>query len=194
MNIMTSRANVRRIAIASILPMLPIVGCGPSYRTLRHEGMTTMATGSYGSAKWFFLQADQKKPRQVDNLYDLATCYLMLAKDDFQHKYYAAAMREVNNAIDFFGRAIDGHPGHPPALEGKRLAPELHGRADDPVAQFDALEKIEADFAEGNKDTDAEAGIEKEDSSEVKTLKRTPLKAPKPSNQPRQENPEGGPK
>lgn len=134
MNTMTSRANVRRIAIAAVLSMLPLVGCGPSYRTLRHEGMSTMATGSYGSAKWFFLQADQKKPRQVDNLYDLATCYLMLAKDDFQQQYYAAAMRDVNNAIDFFGRAIDAHPGHQPAIEGKSMALELKGQFDAALA------------------------------------------------------------
>lgn len=55
---------------------------------------------------------------------------------------------------------------------------------EDPVERFDAIEKIEKEFADSNDDElDRAAGIEKEDTDEVKDLKRRLHKAQKRSNQ-----------
>lgn len=69
---------------------------------------------------------------------------------------------------------------HEKALEVWK-AEQDHG--DDPVALFNARKAIEEKFAEGDSDTDKEAGIEKSDSPEVRELKRKLAKAQKASNQ-----------
>lgn len=53
----------------------------------------------------------------------------------------------------------------------------------DPVEQFDAIEKIEKEFAENTDELDKAAGVEKEDTAEVKDLKRKLHKAQRSSNQ-----------
>jgi len=56
--------------------------------------------------------------------------------------------------------------------------------ADDAVALFEALEKIEEEFAEADPAIDKEAGIEEDDSPKVKELKRELAKERRASNQP----------
>ena len=54
----------------------------------------------------------------------------------------------------------------------------------DAVERFDAIEKIEQEYAEDTADLDKEAGVEEGDSAEVKTLKRKLAKAQRTTNQP----------
>lgn len=55
--------------------------------------------------------------------------------------------------------------------------------ADNPVALFEAMEKIEEEFSESNSEIDEAAGVSKEDNAEVADLKRRLHKAEKRSNQ-----------
>ncbi|MHC4696858.1 MAG: tetratricopeptide repeat protein [Planctomycetota bacterium] len=119
------------VTIAALFSVMPLVGCGPNYRELRHQGQTLMLDGAIGSACVFFKQAEERKPRDVQNLHDLGTCSLLLAKGRFQQMNHAAAMREVDAAIAYFSAAIDAHPSHQASLEGKNIALELKGQFDE---------------------------------------------------------------
>ncbi|RME38786.1 MAG: hypothetical protein D6788_06750 [Planctomycetota bacterium] len=104
------------------------IGCGPHYRTLRREGQSLMAAGKFAAAKQLFLQAEDKSPRHVDNLTDLGACSVMLARQRLAEMNQAAALREVDDAIAYYSRALDVYPGHQPAIEGKNVALELKGQ------------------------------------------------------------------
>lgn len=56
--------------------------------------------------------------------------------------------------------------------------------ADDPVAEFEAIEKIHKEYAVNTTELDAAAGVKEDDSDEVKELRRRLHKAEKASNQP----------
>ena len=119
------------VAVAAGLSVMPLVGCGPGYRELRRHGQLAMLDGAIGPACIFFKQADEHKPREVENLHDLGACSILLAKEKFQQMNHAAAMREVDAAVAYFTAAIDAQPGHQASLEGKNIALELKGQFDE---------------------------------------------------------------
>jgi len=118
----------RTLPVLLALPLF--TGCGPTYRQLRHQGQQALLDGAYGPARMFFVQADQRKPRQVDNLHDLGACSVMLARERLAQMNHAAAMRELDDAIAYYDRAIDTHPGFQAAIEGKSVALKLKGEMD----------------------------------------------------------------
>ncbi len=128
--------HVRRIlrgvtvSVAVCAPMLA-TGCATmEYRDQRWHGQNLMITGMYGAARNFLEQADAIKPRQVENLHDLGTCCVMVARDRFDQQNHAAAMRELEAAIAYYSHALDVYPGHQPSIQGKNVALELQGQFD----------------------------------------------------------------
>lgn len=117
------------LSLVTVL-LLSQTGCGPTYLQLRREGQRAMLNEQYGAARILLQQAEEKKRRDVQNLHDLGTCSVMLAKDRFDQRNQPAAMREVDAAIAYFSCAIDAHPGHQASLEGKRIALKLKGQFD----------------------------------------------------------------
>lgn len=110
---------------------LPLTGCGPNYRELRLEGQRAFLGGAYGAARVLYRQAEEKKPRAVENLHDLGACSVMLARERFEQKNHPAALREVDEAIAYYRQAIDAHPGHRASLRGLNIALELKGQFDE---------------------------------------------------------------
>ncbi len=108
-----------------------LTGCAPTYRELRIEGQRATLRGDHGPARYFYLEAEKKKPNHVDNLHDLGFCSFMLARQRFEQVNRAAAMREVETAVDYYNRAIEVHPGHRASITGKNLALELKGQFDE---------------------------------------------------------------
>ncbi len=128
--------QIRIVFVGSmvLLPALSIAGCGPSYRELRLEGQRAFTDGAYGTARILYAQADEKKPRRVENLHDLGACSVLLAREDFEQGNRAAAMREVDAAIAYYRQAIDAHPGNQACREGLNVALELKGQFDEALA------------------------------------------------------------
>ncbi len=127
--------NIARLAspwmtLCTLVCLLATVGCGPTYRNLRHEGQRFMISGNYGEARMLFEQADQRRPDRVHNLHDLAVCSEILAKNNFERTQRAVALREVDAAIEYYRRAIRAFPGHQPSLEGLSTVLELKGQFD----------------------------------------------------------------
>lgn len=110
-----------------------IPGCGePDYRQLRLEGQRACLNDSYYVGRSFFKQAELKRHRRdADNLHDLGACSVMVAKQKFKERNYAAAMREVDEAIAHYTEAVDMNPGHQASIEGKSVALELKGQFDE---------------------------------------------------------------
>ncbi len=90
-----------------------------------------MLQGMYGKAGRFFSQAEQARPRHIENLHDLGACSVMLARQAFEHMNHAAAMRELDKAIAYYSRALEVYPGHQASIEGKNVALELKGQFDE---------------------------------------------------------------
>lgn len=128
--------RVRRcLPMLGMLLIASLLGaCSPSHYQLRREGQKAMLDGGYGAARVFFLQAEERKPRNVENLHDLGACSVMLARQKFEQRNHAAAMRELDSAIGYYTEAIDTHPGHQASIEGKNLALEMKGRFDEALA------------------------------------------------------------
>jgi len=130
---MHTRRPIFRTLLSCVLAatvLMPLVGCSQNYRSLRRQGQKAMLDEAYGAARVFFLQAEDKRPRRADNLHDLGACSVMLARQRFQEGNRAAAMRELDDAINYYSQAIDAHPGHLAALEGKAIALKLKGQFD----------------------------------------------------------------
>lgn len=89
-----------------------------------------MLAGMYYPARDFFQECDFVRPRRVDNMHDLGTCSILLAREKFDRQEHAAALREVDQAIDYYSQALEVHPGHQPSLKGKNVALELKGQFD----------------------------------------------------------------
>lgn len=115
--------------------VMSTTGCGPSYRDLRHEGQRAMLASAYGPAMILLEQAEEVKPRRVENLHDLGACSVMLARERFKQGNRAAALRELDAAIAYYSAAIDVNPGHQASIEGKNVALELKGRFDEALEQ-----------------------------------------------------------
>ena len=105
-----------------------ISGCTPNYRQLRDEGQIAMLNGEYGPARYLLLNAEDKAHRRVETLHDLGVCSVMVAKQKFEDRNHAAALRELDNAVAYYQRAIDEYPGHQASLEGLNIAQELKGQ------------------------------------------------------------------
>lgn len=137
---MINRRSTWRAALCSlaaiVAPLAMFSGCGPDYRQLRIEGHMAVINGSYGAGRHFFQQAELKRPRKdADNLHDMGVCSVMLAKQRFEERNYAAAMREVDSAIAYYTGAIDTDPGHQASIEGKNISLELKGQFDEALKQ-----------------------------------------------------------
>ena len=130
-----SGARLLRIIVACCAVAAALPGCGPTYRGLRHMGQSAVLRGDFGPARHFFLQAEEKRPRRVENLHDLGVCSAVLARQKFEQMNHAAAFREVDDAIDYYRRSIDVHPGHQASLEGLNVALELKGQFDEALEQ-----------------------------------------------------------
>ncbi len=123
------RTFLSTVLVATVLA--PMVGCSQNYHSLRRQGQKAMIGEAYGAARIFFLQAEEARPRRADNLHDLGACSVVLARQRFQNGNRSAAMRELDEAINYYTQAIDAHPGHRGALEGKTVALKLKGQFDE---------------------------------------------------------------
>jgi len=129
----TQRPILRTASFSFLIAIVlfPMVGCGPSYRSLRRQGQDAMIAQAYGPARVFFLKAEDKHPRRAENLHDLGACSVALARQRFEEGNRAAAMRELDEAVDYYTQAIDAHPGFAAAIEGKNVALKLKGQFDE---------------------------------------------------------------
>ena len=125
------RATLKAAVAAALLVLVSVTGCAPSYYQLRYEGQQALLNAEHGTARRLFKQADDKRPRAVDNLHDLGVCSVLLARAQFEQMNHAAALREVDEAIAYYTRAIDVHPGHQASLEGRNIALRLKGQFDE---------------------------------------------------------------
>jgi len=114
---------------------LLVTGCAtePNSRKLRLEGQRAMIRGDYAAARGLFREVHQLEPERPANLHDLGDCCLYFARDSFMRRDPAAALREVDQAIHYYQRAINAHPGWQPALIGKSIALKLKGRFEDAI-------------------------------------------------------------
>ena len=110
--------------------MLALTGCAaePDSRALRLEGQRAMVRGDYAAARGLFGEVHLLLPEAPANLHDLGDCCLYFAREQFARQNTAAALRELDHAIEYYQRAINAHPGWQPALLGKNIALELKGQ------------------------------------------------------------------
>ncbi len=132
--------NVVLAAVLVVSVLLP--GCGPGYRELRRDGQVAMLHGMYGPARRFFLDAEQARPRRIENLHDLGACSVMLARQKFEQMNHAAAMRELDDATAYYSRALEVFPGHQASIEGKNVALELKGQFDEALEHAEWVAKF----------------------------------------------------
>lgn len=119
------------------LTILTGVGCStaPTFAELRLAGQRQVLNHNPGLAKRLFEEAHEQVPGSPHNLHDLGVCSMVLARELFEQRNYPAAMREVDQAIEYYSRAIQVHPGFQAALLGKNRALELKGQFDEALKQ-----------------------------------------------------------
>ena len=128
----TFRRGLLCVAASGLLVGVLSTGCTTmEYRDKRFHGQNLMIGGGYGAARHFFEEAETIKPRRVENLHDLGTCSVMLARQRFEEKNQVAAMRELDSAVRYYSHALEVFPGHQASIEGKNIALELKGQFDE---------------------------------------------------------------
>jgi tetratricopeptide (TPR) repeat protein len=112
---------------AAVIAVFCLSGCytGLSYNDLRTMGQEQMIQKRYGVARDLLSEAMEMKPEDPWNLYDLGDCCTYLAKEQFHRRNVPVAMNYVDNAVEYYSRAINAYPGMEPALMGKNMALEL---------------------------------------------------------------------
>ncbi|MFH0982522.1 MAG: tetratricopeptide repeat protein [Planctomycetota bacterium] len=112
------------------LVTLSAAGCStaPTFAEFRLAGQQQVVKHNLGVAKRLFEDAHGLVPEDPYNLHDLGVCSMVLAREQFQQRNYPAAMREADQAMEYYGRSINAHPGFQAALLGKNLALELKGQ------------------------------------------------------------------
>lgn len=125
-----SRPLRRRLAAWAILCaaiVLTQAGCQYPYSRMRMDGQQAVLEGDYGKAREIFMKCHDRKPGDADNLHDTAAMCYLIARQRFEERNAPAGLREVDRAIDFYGRAITARPNYPAALMGRNSAYELKG-------------------------------------------------------------------
>ena len=120
------------VATASVV-FLSAAGCStvPTFAELRVHGQRQVVACKSGVAKRLFEEAHELRPEDPYNLHDMGVCSMVLSRDFARQRNHPAAMREVDQAIEYYSRAINAHPGFQSALLGKNLALELKGQFDE---------------------------------------------------------------
>lgn len=121
-------AGARLTALGTLF--LASAGCTPqpTFKDLRLAGQQQVLEHNMGAARRLFEDAHQLVPEDAYNLHDLGVCSMVLARERFRERNYPAAMREVDQAIAYYSRSVNAHPGFQAALEGKNRALELKGQ------------------------------------------------------------------
>jgi tetratricopeptide (TPR) repeat protein len=136
---MDDKPTLRRnhLGVGYVLAALVLSGAGcatkPDSREIRLEGQRAMLQGDYRVARGLFRRAHELVPEDAANLHDLGDCSMYFAREQFSRRNVPAAMREVDQAIEYYQRAIDAAPGFQAALLGKNIALELKGQFEDAV-------------------------------------------------------------
>ena len=116
-------------AVTALL-LVSAAGCGPGFQQLRWQGQRALSNHNHAFALDCFERAYQKRPGNVENLYDLGALHLARGKRNMSDGNSPAALRELDRAIWYFSGAIESHPGMQAALAGKNRALELKGQYD----------------------------------------------------------------
>lgn len=124
--------NRRRVGPFLLLTTLIAAqaGCSstPDFQQIRLEGQRAMLDGNYRVARGLFRRGLEMVPEDHVNLHDLGDCCLYFSREQFARRNVPAALREVDQAIAFYHRAISADPGFQAALMGKNTALELKGQ------------------------------------------------------------------
>jgi len=133
---------VTRVGAVVSLPaigvmLLSAAGCStsPTFAELRVHGQHQVVAHNAGVAKRLFAEAHELRPEDPYNLHDMGVCSVVLSRDLARQGNHAAAMREVDRAVEYYTRAINAHPGFQSALLGKNIALELKGQFDEALRQ-----------------------------------------------------------
>lgn len=92
-----------------------------------------MLAGRREAACGLYEQAHELRPEDAATLVDLGDCAVYVARDRFERRNYPAAMRELDEAVNYYDRAINASPGFQAALLGKNIALELKGQFEEAV-------------------------------------------------------------
>ncbi len=92
-----------------------------------------MVAGNYREARGMFRKAHGLVPEDWVTLHDLGDCCVYFAKMQFEKRNRPAADRELDQAVEYYQRAINAHPGFQAALIGKNVALELRGQFEEAV-------------------------------------------------------------
>ena len=117
-----------RLGTAMLLLLLPAIGCEPTARSYHAEGMAEYHAGHYEAARAMFKSALLEKPEQQESAYYLARCCRIAAERKFSQGDYPGALRELDEAIFYYGQAIESYPGYAAAVEEKSDALRLKGK------------------------------------------------------------------
>lgn len=125
---MKPRQTGRIIGGIILCMTVTLCGCRPTpFEIERTEGNRLLQEGRYPAARNHFLTAHDMVPESADNLCDLGRCHLEIARGYLQRDDRRSAIREVDEAVDYFRRAVQSYPGYENALTGLNQAQEMRG-------------------------------------------------------------------
>lgn len=132
----TTAFRFRFTRLATTLGLcLATMGCGPDFPQLRLEGQRALLQENYAAARGRFEGAYAIRPEDAENLFDLGSVCIVYARQWAAEQNAPAAMREVDQAVEYFGRAVEAHPGMQAALVARNEALELKGSYDEALRE-----------------------------------------------------------
>ncbi len=123
------------MVLSLLILMAAMTGCQTTYGRLRLEGHRAMSKNDYRAARVFFNEAHERKAGDAENLFDLGMVAMHYARERFEQRNEPAALRELDQAIWYFSRAIESRPGMQSAIVAKNNALELKGNYDSALTE-----------------------------------------------------------
>jgi tetratricopeptide (TPR) repeat protein len=118
-------------AILVAVAAIATTGCGKDFRMMRMEGQRAVRADDYGVARGLFIKAHELRPGDADNLFDLGVVSMHFAQQKIAERNRPAALRELDQAVWYFSRAVKVRPGMQSAIVAKNEALELKGQFDE---------------------------------------------------------------
>jgi len=126
------------VPVAIVLGCI-VVGCTPNVTKERKEGIALYESQRHIEAMATFRHCLLRRPNDAQSNYYMGLCYRSIAEDKLREDDLAAARRELDNALIYFGQAIREWPNYTAAIKAQNEALETRGKYGEALARAEEI-------------------------------------------------------
>jgi Flp pilus assembly protein TadD len=126
------------VSVAIVLACI-VVGCTPNVTKEREYGVSLYESQRHIEAMATFRHCLLQRPNDAQSNYYMGLCYRSIAEKKLREDDLAAAKRELDNALVFYGQAIREWPNYNAAIKAQNEALETRGKYGEALARAEEI-------------------------------------------------------